>query len=74
MPAEAHVHLYGDDYLVELADGDVWVASVSCFCGTGACPSAPTAWHWHEVVRADDYRDLLVLLSARAVIDGAEAA
>jgi hypothetical protein len=74
VPAESHVHLYGEDYLVDLLDGDVWVASVSCFCATGACPSPPTEWHWHEVVRADTYRDLLVLLSARAVIDGAEAA
>ena len=70
MPAEAHVHLYGDDSLLELADGDVWVASVPCFCGAGA---RPTDWHWHEVARAEDYRSLLTLLSARQVIDEAAA-
>jgi hypothetical protein len=64
MPAEAYVHLYGDDYLLELADDDVWVASVPCFCG-----ARPTDWHWHEVARAETYRDLLALLSARQVIE-----
>jgi hypothetical protein len=70
VPAEAYVHLYGDDYLLELADGDVWVASVPCFCGAGA---RPTDWHWHEVARSDTYRGLLLLLSARQVIDQAVA-
>lgn len=72
MPAEAYLHLSGDDYLLELADGDVWVASVPCFCGAGARPTDwHWHWHWHEVARADDYRGLLLLLSARQVLDQA---
>jgi hypothetical protein len=71
--SEVHLHIYGEDHLVERV-GDVWVASVPCFCGIGACPSPPTEWHWHEVARADTFDDLCVLLAARAVIDSAEAA
>jgi hypothetical protein len=70
--AEVHVHLFGDDYLLE-REGDGWRASVPCFCGIGA-PTGPTDWHWHDVVWADDFDALVLLLSARQVIEQAEAA
>jgi hypothetical protein len=73
MPGELHLDWFSEDHLVE-RDGDVWVASVPCFCGTGACPPSPTEWHWHEVVRAETLNDLIVLLAARQVIDSAAEA
>jgi hypothetical protein len=70
---ETHVHLYGDDYLVERA-GDLWSASVPCFCGIGAPPTGPLDWHWHDVVWAETFDALLVQLAARQIINEAEAA
>jgi hypothetical protein len=71
---EAHVHLFGDDYLLERV-GPEWLASVPCFCaGTGARPTNPTNWHWHEVARGDTFTNLLSLLSVRQVLEKAGAA
>jgi hypothetical protein len=64
---EAHVHLYGDDYLLE-REGDVWLASVPCFCDAGA-PAHPTDWHWHLVAQDSRFTGLLSLLAARKVIE-----
>jgi hypothetical protein len=72
---EAHVHVFGDDYLLE-REGWEWLASVPCVCGAGARPTAPgpTDWHWHEVARAETFTDLMALLSVRQVLEAAEAA
>jgi hypothetical protein len=67
--AEVHVHLYGDDYLVEW-DGNDWRASVPCFCGARA-PAHPTDWHWHDVARTDTFNGLLALLDVRQIIKAA---
>jgi hypothetical protein len=70
--AEAHVHLFGEDYSLE-REGFEWLASVPCFCGAGA-PTGPTDWHWHLVARAETFTDLITLLSVRSIIDDAEVA
>jgi hypothetical protein len=67
---EAHVHLCGDDYLVEV-EGFEWVASVSCVCDAGAVPAAGPERHWHEVARADTFTALVTLLSVRQILEAA---
>jgi hypothetical protein len=70
--AEAHVHLFGDDFLLE-REGFEWLASVPCFCGTGV-PTGPTDWHWHLVASAETFTGLITHLRLRQLLDGWEAA